>query len=179
MKRRSTTMRHNSLFLGFTLPFAAAVLGVSAWGSAPGAGQRTFATPQEAARALLAAAEADDTAALMNIFGPEADEILNSGDAVEDKGNRAKFVSRAKQSLKERIDPPNANRATLLLGADGFPFPIPLVRTAGRWYFNTAEGKNEILARRIGSNELDAIAACKAYVDAQYDYATEDRNKNG
>src|SRR5262249_3321537 len=81
--------------------------------------------------------------------------------------------------MKERIDPANANRARLLIGADGFPFPIPLVRTAGQWYFDTPAGKTEILARRIGSNELDAIAASKAYVDAQYDYATEDRNKNG
>jgi hypothetical protein len=126
----------------------------------------------------LVAAEADDVSALSKIFGPEAAEILNSGDAVGDKNNRARFVKRAKQSLQERIDPANANRATLLVGADGFSFPIPLVRTSGRWYFDTSKGKTEILARRIGSNELDAIAACKAYVDAQYDYATEDRNQN-
>ena len=175
----STTMQQRSLFPRFTMLLAAAVLTLSAWGFAPAAGQRTFATPQQAGRAVLAAAEADDLPALMKIFGPEADEILNSGDAVEDRANRARFVDRAKQSLKQRIDPANADRATLLIGADGFSFPVPLVRTAGRWYFNTAEGKNEILARRIGSNELDAIAACKAYVDAQYDYATEDRNKNG
>jgi hypothetical protein len=67
----------------------------------------------------------------------------------------------------------------VLLGADAFPFPIPLAKTGDRWHFDTAAGKTEILARRIGSNELDAIAACKAYVDAQYDYAAEDRNKNG
>jgi hypothetical protein len=115
----------------------------------------------------------------MQIFGPEGDEILNSGDAVADRASRTRFVDRAKQSLKQKIDPANPNRATLLVGADGFPFPIPMLRTAGRWYFNTGEGKHEFLARRIGSNELDAIAACKAYVDAQYDYATEDRNKNG
>ena len=172
-------MQHKTLFQMVSLSFTAAVLTVSVWGSVPAAGQRTFATTQEAARAILAAAEADDVPALMSIFGPEADEILNSGDAVEDKANRARFVKRAKKSLIERIDRANANRATLLIGADGFPFPIPLVRTAGRWHFDTPAGKTEILTRRIGSNELDAIAACKAYVDAQYDYATEDRNKNG
>jgi hypothetical protein len=172
-------MQRKSLFPGFTLLLVVAVLALSAWASAPAAGQRTFATPQQAARALLAAAEADDMSALMEMLGPEGDEILNSGDAVADRASRARFVARAKQSLKEKIDPANANRATLLIGADGFPFPIPMLRTAGRWYFNTEEGKHEILARRIGSNELDAITACKAYVDAQYDYATEDRNKNG
>ena len=172
-------MQRKSLSPGFTLLLVVAALALSAWASAPATGQRTFATPQQAARALLAAAEADDLPALTQIFGPEADQILNSGDAVADKATRAKFVDKAKQSLKEKIDPANANRATLLIGSDGFPFPIPMLRTAGRWYFNTGEGKHEILARRIGSNELDAIAACKAYVDAQYDYATEDRNKNG
>jgi hypothetical protein len=141
--------------------------------------QRTFATPREAAQALLAAAQAADVSALSGMFGQGADEILNSGDAVEDKNNLARFVKRAKQSLKERVDPADANRATLLIGLDNFLFPIPLMRTGGRWHFDTPSGKTEILARRIGSNELDAIAAAKAYVDAQYDYATEDHNKNG
>jgi len=172
-------MQHKSLFPRFTMPFAATMLAALAWAAPPGGVQRTFATPQEAARALLAAAEADDVAALTEIFGPGADEILNSGDAVADKNSRARFVKKARQSMKEKINPANANRAALFIGAGAFPFPIPLVRTAGRWYFDTPEGKTEILARRIGSNELDAIAACKAYVDAQYDYATEDRNKNG
>jgi hypothetical protein len=173
------TMQQKFLLSRFTLLFLATVLAASAWTSAPDDGQRSFATPGQAARALLVAAEANDVAALREIFGPGAEDILNSGDAVEDKNSRARFVKRAKQSLKERINPRNANRATLLIGTDSFPFPISLVRTAGRWHFNTPEGKNEILVRRIGSNELDAIAACKAYVDAQYDYAMEDRNKNG
>ncbi len=172
-------MPNNLLFSRFTLPFAATVLASSLLAKAPGDGQRTFATPQEAAQALMVAAEADDLGALNKMFGPGAAEILNSGDVVEDKNNRAWFVKRAKQSLKEKISPADGNRATLLVGADGFPFPVPLVRTAGRWYFDAPAGKTEILARRIGSNELDAITTCKAYVDAQYDYASEDRNKNG
>jgi len=172
-------MHQKRLFPSFTLPFAVTALAVSVWAAAPEAEQRTFATPREAARALLAAAEAQDLSALSAIFGKGADEILNSGDAVEDNNNVARFVKRATQSLKERVDPANPNHASFLIGPDNFPFPIPLVRTAGRWHFDTPSGKVEILARRIGSNELDAIAACKAYVDAQYDYATEDRNKNG
>ena len=85
---------------------------------------------------------------------------------MEDKGDRARFVQKAKLSLKETISPGKPNRAILLIGADGFPFPIPLVRTGGRSHFDTPEGKTEILARRIVSNEPNAIATCKAYVDA-------------
>jgi hypothetical protein len=172
-------MDYKRLFPRFVPVFAAVVLAASGWAASIGDEQLTFATPREAARALLAAAEADNLPELSKIFGPEADEILNSGDAVADRNDRARFVKRAKQSMKERIGPANANHASMLIGTDGFPFPIPLVRTAGRWRFDTAAGKHEILARRIGSNELDAIATCKAYVDAQYDYSTEDRNKNG
>jgi len=170
-------MAHKLHFPTLTLSFA--VLAASLLASVPGEGQRAFATPREAARALLVAAEADDVAELAKIFGPDAEEVLNSGDGVADSNSRAQFVKTAKISMKEKINPANPNRATLLIGSDSFPFPIGLVRTAGRWHFDTAEGKTEILARRIGANELDAIAACKAYVDAQYDYATEDRNKNG
>ena len=172
-------MQRNPLFSALTLPFAVTALAASVWAVGPERSQRTFATPREAAQALLAAAQAGDVSALSAIFGSSADEILNSGDAVQDKNDVARFVKRAKQSMKERVDPANANYASLLIGPDNFPFPIPLVRTAGRWYFDTPSGKTEILARRVGSNELDAIAACKAYVEAQYDYATEDRNRNG
>jgi hypothetical protein len=172
-------MRQKLLFPTLTLSFAVTVLAASLLASAPKERQRTFATPRNAALALLVAAKADDLGELTKIFGPDAEEILNSGDAVADRNRRAEFVKRANILLKEKIDPANPNRATLLVGSDNFPFPIPLVKTAGRWYFDTPEGKTEILDRRIGANELDAIAACKAYVDAQYDYATEDRNRNG
>ena len=168
-------MPNRSLFASLMLPVAATVL----FAANPEAGPVTFGTPRQAARALLVAAEADDVPALARIFGPGSDEILNSGDSVQDNNNRDRFVKKARRLLRERIDPANANRAVLLIGTDGFPFPIPLVRSRGRWHFDTADGKSEILARRIGSNELDAIAACKAYVNAQYDYASEDRNQNG
>jgi hypothetical protein len=172
-------MQEKSIFRKFRLPLAATAFVSAVLAATPGNGQRTFATPQEAGRAVLTAAASDNMPALSEIFGPESDEIINSGDAVADRNARAAFVKRAKQSLKGQIDPANANRARLLIGADNFTFPIPLVKTAGRWHFDTPSGKTEVLARRIGANELDAIAACKAYVEAQYDYATEDRNKNG
>jgi hypothetical protein len=168
-------MPNRSLLAGLILPVATALL----LASNPQDGPLTFATPHQAARALLVAAEADDVPALTKILGPGSNEILNSGDSVQDRNSRARFVKRARRFLRTRIEPANANRAVLMIGTDSFPFPIPLVRSGGRWHFDTAAGKSEILARRIGSNELDAIAACKAYVDAQYDYASEDRNKNG
>ena len=172
-------MLHKRLFLQLILSLTASVLAISGWSADAETGQRTFATPREAAKALLSVAEKDDVAMLSKIFGMDADEILNSGDPVQDKANRVRFVERAKQSLQVKTNRANPNQATLLIGSDRFPFPIPLVKTQGRWHFDTPAGKKEILARRIGSNELDAIAACKAYVDAQYDYAGEDRNKNG
>jgi hypothetical protein len=171
-------MRYKSLFFVVTMMLIW-VLAVAGRSLGPAPGQRTFATPHQGARAVLTAAEADDVAALMRIFGSSAEEILHSGDAVQDNQNRERFVKRAKQSMKEKISPANPNYATVLIGADNFPFPVPLRRAGGRWYFNTEEGKKEILARRIGSNELDAIAGCKAFVEAEYDYASEDRNKNG
>jgi hypothetical protein len=164
---------------GLALLFVAGLLTVSASDAAPAPTQQIFTTPWQAGRALLTAAKADDITTLMKIFGPDADEILNSGDAVTDKATRTKFVEKAKRSMIVKIDADDPNEATLLIGVDRFPFPIPLAKHAGHWYFDTKEGKTEILARRIGSNELDAIANCKAYVDAQYDYASEDRNKNG
>ena len=168
-------MPKRSRFASLILPVAVTMLLAADSQSGP----LTFATPRQAARALLVAAEADDVSALTKIFGPGSDEILNSGDPVQDKNNRAQFAKRARRLLRTRIGPADRNRAVLLIGTDAFPFPIPLVRAAGRWHFDTSGGNAEILDRRIGSNELDAIAACRAYVDAQYDYASEDRNKNG
>jgi hypothetical protein len=174
------TMKKLHLFLpGLAVPIAAVAFAICAWSTPPQTGQRTFNTPQDAGQALLASAEADDLSALMNIFGPEGNEILNSGDTVQDQRDRKRFVQRAKQSMLEKVDRTDPARAILLIGIDSFPFPIPLVKTGGRWHFDTPAGKTEILARRIGSNELDAIASCKAYVQAQYDYSAEDRKKDG
>ena len=141
--------------------------------------QKSFATAKEAARALLAAAEADDVAALLLLFGPGGQEIVASGDPVQDRNHRSQFVTNAKKSLKMEHDPNNPNCVRILLGKDDYPFAVPLVRTNGRWRFDTQKGKVELLARRIGSNELDAIGACSAFVGAQYEYASEDHNSNG
>jgi hypothetical protein len=142
-------------------------------------GQRTFATPQQAASALLTAAQADDVAAILVLFGPDGEDIVHSGDPFQDRNNLSRFVERAKRSMKVKVDPANRNRATIVIDEDDYPFPVPLIKAAGQWRFDTPTGRTEILARRIGRNELDAIEAAQAYVAAQLDYAAEDRNKNG
>lgn len=141
--------------------------------------QKSFATAREAARALLAAAETDDVAALLLLFGEGGQEIVTSGDPVQDRNHRSRFVTSAKKSLKLEHDPNNPNRVRILLGKDDYPFAVPITRTNGRWRFDTQKGKVELLARRIGANELDAMGACSAFVTAQYEYASEDHNSNG
>jgi hypothetical protein len=147
--------------------------------NSPAPAQISFATANEAAQALLAAAQADDVAALLLIFGEGGQGIVTSGDPVQDKNHRARFVARAKKSMKLQHDPRSPNRLVILLGEDNYPFAVPITRAKGRWRFDTRRGRVELLARRIGSNELDAIGACFAFVRAQFDYAAEDHNSNG
>jgi hypothetical protein len=152
--------------------------GRQAGATAPAA-EESFATPDAAAKELLRAVEAGDMAALGRLFGRNSAPIISSGDAVQDKNTRARFVQKATEAMRVKVDPKNNNRALLLLGADKFQFPIPLVRANGRWHFDTVAGKREVLARRIGSNELDAIAVCREYVQAQYQYAAAYSDRNG
>jgi hypothetical protein len=155
------------------LTFAAIVLatGFISIEAAPPAGQRTFATPQEAAHAVADAAEANDTAALLKILGPDGKAIVSSGDANEDKSGRAQFARMAVEKLQIRQD--EADRNTILAGVQEWPFPVPLVRGKdGMWRFDAAAGRVEVLARRIGRHELNAIEVCRGYVEAQMDYAT-------
>jgi hypothetical protein len=141
--------------------------------------QRSFPTPQEAAQALVDAAEHNDTAAMLKLFGPDGRDIVESGDAAEDQSSRAEFVRRAHEKLTIEIEPSNPNRATVVAGAANWPLPIPLLLKNGEWRFDPAEGRVAILARRIGRNELTAIDVCRAYVEAQTEYATRDRLSSG
>ena len=131
--------------------------------------QQTFASPADAGAAFLTAAKSGDQAALLGVFGPDAKNVLFSGDPVKDKDALASFVDAyGKMNRWRKI---KAGGEILYIGADNFPFPIPLQQNAaGQWYFNTAAGKDEIMARRIGKDELTAIAACGALVDAQQQY---------
>jgi hypothetical protein len=141
---------------------------------------QSFATPQEAAQALVDAAGQNDTAALMKLFGPQGSDIVRSGDAAEDKDARAEFARRAHEKMQVQMEPSNPNRAVIIAGNDNWPLPIPLVHTkAGQWHFDIARGRVEILARRIGRNELAAIDVCRGYVEAQMEYGSQDRNGNG
>jgi len=144
------------------------------------AGEQSFATPQAAAQALVDATGKNDTAALMKIFGPQGADIVQSGDPADDKDSRAEFAARAREKMNVQMEPSNPDRAMIIAGNQDWPFPVPLLRNkAGQWYFDTMRGRVEILARRIGNDELAAIDVCRAYVEAQMEYASRDRDANG
>ena len=152
--------------------FAAALLASSVLAQAP-ASPKAFPTPKAAADALVAAAEKFDVPAILEILGPEGKDLVDSGDAVMDRNQATSFAQQAKDKLVVVPDPKNAKRATLSIGKDDWPVPVPLVKDAAGWRFDTKAGKREILLRRIGSNELDAIEVCHGYVEAQEEYASE------
>lgn len=135
--------------------------------------QRQFATPEAALADLVKATATFDLDALKQILGPDGDAIVSSGDSVSDKNAAAAFAAKAQQKNQVTIDPKNTNRAIISVGDDDWPLPIPLKKTAGQWYFDTKAGRQEILFRRIGANELDAIQICRGYVEAQEQYAQE------
>jgi hypothetical protein len=135
--------------------------------------QKTFATPKEAADAFVQAAGNFDVPALDQILGPSGEDLIASEDAVRDKNIAVAFAAKAHEKNSVVIDPKNPDRATLVVGNDDWPLPIPIVKRNGGWLFDTTAGRQEILYRRIGSNELDAIEICRNYVEAQHQYAME------
>jgi hypothetical protein len=143
----------------------------------PASTARGFDTPQQAAEALVAAAEKDDVDALLAILGPAGKDLLVSGDAVEDKNGRAKFAEAARSKLD--VTRPEPNKAVVSVGADDWPLPIPIVKSGGKWRFDAKAGRREILARRIGGNELDAITLLRGYVEAQHEYASQVHDASG
>jgi hypothetical protein len=136
--------------------------------------QQSFKSPDEAVSALVAAAKNNDRKALLTVLGPSGEDIVSSGDEVADEGVRKEFV--AAYDEKHEIHP-EGDHATLIIGKDDFPFPIPLVRKGEAWRFDTEAGRVEVLYRRVGANELDTIAAALAYVDAQNEYADKDHGE--
>ena len=136
-------------------------------------GQKQFNTPKEAADGLVAAAAAYDVAALKEILGPDATDIVSSDDPVSDKNRAAKFAAKAKEKINVGMNPKNSNQAIVTVGNDDFPLPIPITKQGGKWIFDTKVGRQEVLNRRIGSNELDAIAICHGFVEAQQQYSQE------
>jgi hypothetical protein len=131
--------------------------------------QELYKTPDDAASALVTAAKTGDSKALLTVLGPGAADIASSGDAAADADARSKFINA--YDAKHQVAMDGDKKAVLIVGQQDWPFPIPLTAVEGGWRFDTAAGREEILARRIGRNELDAIQSCLAYVDAQTDYA--------
>jgi hypothetical protein len=136
--------------------------------------QQSFKTPDEAVSALVTAAKAGDRKAVLAVLGPSAQDIVSSGDEVADEGVRKEFI--AAYDEKHEIHP-EGDRTILIVGKDDFPFPIPLVHKGDTWRFDTESGRQEVLFRRIGGNEIDTIQSCLAYVDAQNEYADKDRGE--
>jgi hypothetical protein len=139
------------------------------------AGAETFATADEAANALVAAARKFDVARLLDIFGPDGRDIVQTGEPPLDRQRAADFAAQASDRQRLVFDPKTRTRATLIVGAMDWPFPVPIRKRGDRWSFDTAAGREEILNRRIGGNELDAIEICHDYVDAQEAYAFRPR----
>jgi hypothetical protein len=141
--------------------------------SAPQPAQKQFDTPKQAADALVQVAANFDVAAAKEILGPDGEDIVASEDPVQDKNRAAEFAARAKERMSVQTDKKNPNQAVVLVGNDNFPLPIPLVKQKGKWFFDTKVGREEILNRRVGANELNAIEICRGFVDAQHEYAAE------
>ena len=137
------------------------------------AAQDTFSSPQVAAEALAKAAESFDVPSLLRILGPANTDLVVSDDPVVDKTRATDFARLAREKQQLNLDPKNPNRAELVVGNSGWPLPIPLVKQNGKWSYDTNSGRQRILLRRIGENELDAIRICRGFVEAQYEYALE------
>jgi hypothetical protein len=169
--------RHHSL--AFARAFSASLLlaGMLCVAAPQARAQQAFTSPEDAAAALAAAVKTGTTGALLKVLGKDGKDIVESGDDVADADARERFLSAydAKHSIKAEGN----KKATLILGADEFPFPIPLVNNRTGWEFDPAAGRLEILYRRIGRNELDAIQTSLAFVDAENEYAEKDRTGNG
>ena len=166
MKSKSTVMTwpHKGLIASATL-IASLVLAVTTQA------QKQFDTPKQAADSLVQAAEAFDVSALSDILGPDSTDIISSQDHVADKNQAEAFVAKAKEKLT--IENEGKKEAVVAVGDDGFELPIPLIKSKGKWSFDTKIGREEILNRRIGANELDAIEICRGFDEAQHEYATE------
>lgn len=151
-------------------------LGVSAVSLAATPQQKSFSSADEAVKAAIAAAKANNDKELLAIFGAQAKDLISSGDAVADKQRRGQFL--AAYDEKNRLSN-EEGKTILIVGKDDWPFPIPLVKQGDKWIFDTAQGREEILNRRIGENELFTIQTLLALVDAEREYAMKDRDKNG
>jgi len=136
---------------------------------------KSFDTPQQGADALVDAAEKFEVGVLEEIFGPDGDDIVLSGEYPQDRKRAADFAAEAREKKSVSVDAKTKTRAFLLVGNEDWPFPVPMVKVGDKWHFDAKAGRQELFYRRIGSNELDAIDICHGYVEAQYEYAYQKR----
>ena len=157
----------------FKLAIAILALAVSASPllAAQQPGQETFSSASAASHALAKAAQSNDQSALLSILGPDAKDLISSGDPAEDKSAREEFVQKFKQ-MHRLVNEPDGT-TTLYIGAENWPTPIPLLHKGNSWYFDTPAGKKEVLYRRIGKNELAVIQVCREVVDAEKEYYSQ------
>jgi hypothetical protein len=166
--RRAVTVAKQTLLSAGLLVFASPSVAFA---------QEKYTTPDAAVDALVASAKSGDEKVALVVLGPGGGDIISSGDKVSDDAVRARFIG--SYNTKHEIKMVDDDKATLIMGDNDYPFPIPLVRKAGKWSFDTQAGRIEILARRIGHNELDAIQTALAFVDAEDEYASKDRTGGG
>ncbi len=166
--RTVTSTRGCSRVLALILLTAAAACSHAATRAAPA--QRGFATPQAAAEALVDAAARFDLAALRTILGPDGEDLVSSEDPVRDENNATAFAAQARESISVKLESPE--RAVISVGREAWPLPIPIVERGGSWYFDSKAGRDELIRRRIGANELDAITVLRGLVEAQKEYAS-------
>jgi hypothetical protein len=161
------------------LMFCGFILLTSVWLQAAAPEQHSFATPQQAINALIDACEHNDTAGLLQIFGSTWKDIAQSGDPAEDQSDRAEFARKARQKVVVNEDSTDKDHATFSIGEEEWQFPVPLVHRNGSWVFDSSKGRVEILAHRIGENELDTIEVCRGFAEAQLDFAAKDHDHSG
>jgi hypothetical protein len=143
--------------------------------SPPVAGALGFDTPEHAANALVDAAEKFDVSALTQIFGQQGADIVLSGEFAQDRKHATDFAQQAKEKKSVSVDPKTKSRAFLLVGDEAWPFPVPIVKNGSKWFFDAKAGRQELIQRRVGADELDAIEVCRGYVEAQHEYALQPR----
>jgi len=164
------------LAAAFTLTVPAAVTSAVAADAAKAVAHKAFPTPEAAFDALATAAKSNDGKMLVALLGKDGDKVVNSGDPVMDKRRAENFATSYATKHAVQVD---GDKATLSVGDDDWPLPIPAVKGAAGWTLDATAGARELLARRIGANELDVIQVVRAIVDAQYDYSSADRDKDG
>ena len=141
----------------------------------PAARGKAFDTPQDAASSLIDAAEKYDVAALTEVLGPDSYDVIHTGEPARDNEKCKEFAAHARAKMSVEVNK-TKTRATMVVGDEDWPFPVPIVRAGNSWFFDTKAGRQEILLRRIGQNELDAIEICRGYVEAQHALAKRFRS---